>query len=214
VAGPERRAEAAIGRRRPHTGVTRCMNRAQRAVLPAPSEPRVRGAYYDCRYGQLHVHYAIPAGGGFDEATPLLCIASAPGSGRFFRPLLAPLGRDRCVYAPDLPGCGESDPVPSHASSADLAAALGDLIDSMQLRHVDLLAHESGVAIALALSQQRPTQVGRMVLSPDTESVRSEVRLLRYPSLVIDLRAADASGHDGPEFERQAMQLRNFLGLA
>jgi pimeloyl-ACP methyl ester carboxylesterase len=190
------------------------MNRAQRAVLPAASEPRVRRAYYDCRYGQLHVHYAIPAGGGFDEATALLCIAGAPGSGRFFRPLLAPLGRDRCVYAPDLPGCGESDPVPSRASSADLANALGDLLDSMRLRHVDLMAHESGVSIALALAQQRPTQIGRIVLSPDTESVRSEVRLLRHPSLVIDLRAADASGHDGPEFERQAMQLRNFLGLA
>jgi pimeloyl-ACP methyl ester carboxylesterase len=104
--------------------------------------------------------------------------------------------------------------VPSHASSADLAAALGDLLDSMRLRHIDLLAHESGVSIALALAQQRPAQVVRMVLSPDTESVRTEARLLRQPSLVIDLRAADASGHDGPEFERQAMQLRNFLGLA
>lgn len=190
------------------------MNRAQRAVLPAATEPRVRRAYFDCRYGQLHVHYAIPAGGGFDEATPLLCIAGAPGSGRFFGPLLAPLGRDRCVYAPDLPGCGESDPMPAHADSADLAAALGDLIDSMLLRQVDLLAHESGVAVALALAQQRPTQVARMVLSPDTESVRSEARALRQASLVIDLRAAEASGHDAPQFERQAMQLRNFLGLA
>jgi pimeloyl-ACP methyl ester carboxylesterase len=190
------------------------MNRPQRAVLPAPSEPRVRRAYFDCRYGQLHVHYAIPAGGGFDEATALLCIAGAPGSGRFFRPLLVPLGRDRCVYAPDLPGCGESDAVSSHASSADLAVALGDLADSMQLRHFDLLAHESGVEIAMALAQQRPTQVGRVVLSPDTESVRSDARLLRQPTLLIDLRAAEASGRDGAEFERHATQLRDFLGLA
>jgi pimeloyl-ACP methyl ester carboxylesterase len=210
-----------MARRTPQLGgacltprVIRCMNRAQRAVLPAPTEPRVRRAYFDCRYGQSHVHYAIPAGGGFDEATPLLCIAGAPGSGRFFRPLLVPLGRDRCVYAPDLPGCGESDPAPAHAGAADLAAALGDLIDSMLLRQIDILAHESGVAIALALAQQRPTQVARMVLSPDTEAVRGETRALRHPSLVIDLRAAEASGHDGPEFERQALQLRNFLGLA
>jgi pimeloyl-ACP methyl ester carboxylesterase len=190
------------------------MNRAQRAVLPAPSEPRVRRAYFDCRYGQLHVHYAIPAGGGFDEATALLCIAGDPGSGRFFRPLLAPLGRDRCVYAPDLPGCGESDAAPLHASSAELAAALGDMVDSMQLRHFDLLAHESGVEIALALAQQRPAQTGRVVLSPDTESVRSEARLLRQPQLLIDLRSAEASGHDGADLERHATQLRNFLGLA
>jgi pimeloyl-ACP methyl ester carboxylesterase len=195
-------------------GVTHCMNRAQRAVLPASSEPRVRRAYFDCRFGQLHVHYAIPAGGGFDEATPLLCIAGAPGTGRFFRPLLAPLGRDRCVYAPDLPGCGESDPVPSHGSSADLAAAMGDLLDSMQLRQFDLLAHESGIAIALALAQQRPNQLGRVVLSPDTEAVRSDARLLRQPMLLIDLRPAEASGHEPAELERPATQLRNFLGLA
>jgi pimeloyl-ACP methyl ester carboxylesterase len=190
------------------------MNRAQRAVLPAPAEPRVRRAYFECRYGQLHVHYAIPAGGGFEEATALLCIAGASGSGRFFRPLLAPLGRDRCVYAPDLPGCAESDPGPSHVSSADLAAALGDFLDSMLLRQIDLLAHESGVSIALAIAQQRPAQVGRVVLSPDTESVRGEARLLRQPALVIDLRATDASGHSGAALEHQAMQLRNFLGLA
>jgi pimeloyl-ACP methyl ester carboxylesterase len=190
------------------------MTRAQRAVLPAATEPRVRRAYFDCRYGQLHLHYAIPAGGGFDEATALLCIAGAPGSGRFFRPLLRPLARDRCVYAPDLPGCAESDAAPPHATSADLAAALGDLLDTMLLKQVDILAHESGVAIGLALLQQRPTQIGRVVLSPDTESVRNEARTLRHPSLVIDLRAADASGQDGPEFERHAMQLRNFLGLA
>ncbi|HEY1724490.1 MAG TPA: alpha/beta fold hydrolase [Steroidobacteraceae bacterium] len=190
------------------------MNRAQRAVFPAPSEPRVRRAYFDCRYGQLHVHYAIPAGGGFDEATPLLCIAGTPGSGRFFQPLLAPLGRDRCVYAPDLPGSGESDPVPSHPTSADLALALGDFLDSMHLRHIDLLAHESGVAIALALTQQRAAQVGRVLLSPDTESVRGEARSLRQPSLVIDLRSTDAGGHAAAEFERHANQLRVFLGLA
>lgn len=190
------------------------MSKARRAARAAPPEPRVRRAYFDCRYGQLHVHYAIPAGGGFDEATTLLCIAGAPGLGRFFRPLLLPLGRDRSVYAPDLPGCGESDPATAHISSADLAAALGDFLDSMHLRRIDLLAHESGTAVALALTQQRPNQVGRLVLSPSTDAVRAEVGALRHPTLVIDLRAADAGGHGALELERQAGQLREFLGLA
>src|SRR5580658_965860 len=190
------------------------MTKNRRATLSAPLEPRVRRAYFDCRYGQLHVHYALPAGGGFDEATTLLCIAGTPGSGRFFGPLLLPLGRDRSVYAPDLPGCGESDPAPEHVSSSDLAAALGDFLDWMHLRQFDLLAHESGVAIALALLAQRPTQVGRVVLSPATEPVRSEAAGLRQPHLVIDLRAAEAGGHNPIELERQASQLREFLGLA
>jgi pimeloyl-ACP methyl ester carboxylesterase len=173
----------------------------------------MRRAYFDCRYGQLHMHYAIPGGGGFDEATTLICIPGSPGVGRFFRPLLLPLGRDRSVYAPDLPGCGESDPQSGAPDGIDVAAALADFIDSMHLRQVDLLAHDSGVKVAVALAQQRPAQVGRIVLSPSTDAVRSEARMLKQPQLVIDLRPADAGGHDAAELERQAAQLREFLGL-
>jgi hypothetical protein len=190
------------------------MTKARRAISFMQTEPRLRRAYFDCRYGQLHMRYAIPAGGGFDEATTLLCLPGAPGSGRFFAPLLLPLGRDRSVYAPDLPGCGESDGGAEALSSAETAEALGDFLDSMHVRQVDLLAHEGGVQIAIAMLQQRPTQVARVVLSPDTDAVRSEARSLRHPSLVIDLRAADERAHGGSEFERQAAQLREFLGLA
>jgi len=191
------------------------MIRARRDVrVAAAAEPRMRRAYFECRYGQLHVHYAIPAGGGFDEATTLLCIPGTPGLGRFFRPLLMPLGRDRSVYAPDLPGCGESDPAPGPLDAVNAAAALGDFLDSMHLRQVDLLAHEGGVNIALALASQRPVQVGRVVLSPNTDAVRAEARGIKQPQLVIDLRPADAGGHNAAELERQAAQLRDFLGLA
>jgi pimeloyl-ACP methyl ester carboxylesterase len=190
------------------------MIRARRDVrVAAALEPRLRRAYFDCRYGQLHTHYAIPGGGGFDEATTLICIPGTAGLGRFFRPLLLPLGRDRSVYAPDLPGCGESDPQPGTPEGIDVAAALGDFMDSMHLRQVDLLAHDTGVRVALALAQQRSAQIGRLVLSPATDAVRNEVQGLKHPQLVIDLRPADAGGHNAAELERQAAQLREFLGL-
>ena len=178
-----------------------------------PADPRVRRAYFDCRYGQLHVHYAIPGGGGFDEATPLLCIPGAPGIGRFFLPLLVPLGRDRSVYAPDLPGCGESDPPTGPVGSADLGHALFDFLDSMHLRSVDLLAHDDGVGIALALVHMRPQQIGRLVLSPGSEAVQAEARALRHPTLVIDWPSARPSSRQVDEFEGQAAQLREVLGL-
>jgi len=190
------------------------MPKVRRVPQATKSEPRVRRAYFDCRYGQLHMHYAIPGGGGFDEGTTLLCIPGAPGTGRFYRPLLLPLGRDRSVYAPDLPGCGESDGPAGSLGSGDLAAALGDFLDSMHVRQLDLLANEGGVAVALALLQQRPTQVGRVVLSPPTEALRAEARALRHPALVIDLRGHEASGLDEQQFEHHATQLRDFLGLA
>jgi pimeloyl-ACP methyl ester carboxylesterase len=190
------------------------MIKARRATSILQTEPRLRRAYFDCRYGQLHMRYAIPGGGGFDEATTLMCIAGAPGSGRFFAPLLLPLGRDRSVYAPDLPGCGESDGSAEGLTNTAIAKALGDFLDSMHVRHVDLLAHDSGVAVAAALLQQRAAQVGRVVLSPATEAVRAEARTLRHPTLVIDLRAPDERAHGASELEQQAAQLREFLGLA
>src|SRR5579863_7527706 len=107
------------------------MSKARRAPSFMQTEPRLRRAYFDCRYGQLHMRYAIPAGGGFDEATTLLCIPGAPGSGRFFAPLLLPLARDRSVYAPDLPGYGESDGAAEPLTSIAIAEALGDFLDSM-----------------------------------------------------------------------------------
>lgn len=186
--------------------------RAVRAALPA--DPRVRRAYFDCRYGQLHVNYAIPGGGGFDEATPLLCIPGAPGVGRFFLPLLLPLGRDRSVYAPDLPGCGASDPPTGPVGSDDIAHALFDFLDSMRLRTIDVLAYEDGVNVALALVKMRPQHIGRLVFSPSSEAMQEEARSLRHATLVIDWPAADGPLRLSADFEQQAAHLRDFLGLA
>lgn len=129
------------------------------------AEPRVRRAYFESRYGQLHVHNAIPpGGGGFEEGTPLICLHGTQGSGRTFKDLLPLLGRDRSVYAPDLPGYGESDGPPQPMSAAEYTAVLGDFLDTMRLRHVDLLAHGAGSVLATELALARGPQVRRLVL--------------------------------------------------
>ena len=126
---------------------------------------RVRRTYFDCRYGQLHVHQAIPPGGGFDEATALLCLPGARGLGGFFSALLAPLGNNRSIYAPDLPGFGGSDAPPVAGGPEQWALAVADLLDSLHQRRVDVLAHAQGAATALALKAQRPALVRRMAWS-------------------------------------------------
>jgi pimeloyl-ACP methyl ester carboxylesterase len=144
--------------------------RSSRLAVKVPSaEPRVRRAYFDCRYGQLHMHFAMPTGGGFDEGVSVLCIAGAPGSGRYFQPLLAPLGRTRSVYAPDIPGCGESDAPETPVGPDALAAALLDFLDSMRLRVVDVLAEGSGHDIARALSATRAGLVRQLVHVADKQ---------------------------------------------
>lgn len=134
---------------------------------PVRSPPRLRRAYYECRFGQLHVHNAIPAGGGFDEKTALLCIHGSGATGRAFQELLAALGADRSIYAPDLPGAGESDPAPGLAMAEAALAALQDFLDTMRLREVDVLGVQEGALLARQLASVRGKAVRRVVLIGD-----------------------------------------------
>src|SRR5688572_6320916 len=126
--------------------------------------PRLRRAYFECRYGQLHVHNAIPSGGGFDEQTTLICLHASSVTGRSFLELSKLLGTTRSVYSPDIPGCGESDPPPGKLSSQGYAEAIGDFLDTMRFRQVDLLGVHSGAAIAAELAIARPKVVRRIVM--------------------------------------------------
>jgi pimeloyl-ACP methyl ester carboxylesterase len=130
----------------------------------AAAVPRVRRGYFESRYGQMHVHNAIPPGGGFDEATSLLCLHATPRSGGSLLPLLEIMGMDRSVYAPDLPGFGNSDPPPDQPDIADYAHAIGDFCTSMRFRQIDVVGYQTGALVAAELAVVLPTLVRRVVL--------------------------------------------------
>ena len=106
----------------------------------------------------------MPRGGGFEEGTPLLCLHDLPGSGRIFTRLLPLAGEDRSVYAPDLPGFGESDGPSTRTTMTDYAAALGDFLDSMRIRAVAVLGLRGGTVLATELALARKAQVSRVIL--------------------------------------------------
>ena len=160
--------------------------------------PRLRRAYYDCRYGQLHVHNAIPAGGGFDELTALVCVHDRAATGALFAPVLAGLGAERSIYAPDMPGYGQTDAAPAAAWADAGANAIADFLDSMRIRRFDLLASGDGAEVAALLLAQRSAAVRRYALLDPPAVVPSPAPGLTLPA------GADA----GQRIER----LREFFG--
>jgi pimeloyl-ACP methyl ester carboxylesterase len=124
---------------------------------------RTRRAYFDCRFGQLHVRTAFPTTGGFDEQVTLFCLHPDHSSSRMFARFLSEIADVRSVYAPDLPGLGESDASPT-LSVAEAAGAISDLADDLRLRQIDLLGVHSGAAVALELTAARKELVRRLVL--------------------------------------------------
>ena len=128
------------------------------------AEPRIRRGYFESRYGQLHVHNAIPPGGGFDEATSLICLHATPRSGDSLAPLMTLMGADRSVYVPDLPGYGYSDGPSAPPAITDYSEAVQDFCASMRFRQIDVLGYQVGALAAVELALALPKVVRRVVL--------------------------------------------------
>jgi pimeloyl-ACP methyl ester carboxylesterase len=155
-------------------------------LIDSPIQVRTRRAYFDCQFGQLHVRTAFPTTGGFDEQVTLVCLHPSDSSSRAFSRFMPNLADVRSIYAPDLPGYGESDSSPTR-SVADAAIAVSDLANDLRLRQIDVLGVQYGAGVALALAAARPELVRRLVLAavPTTDEPPAVTR--RY--LLVDVAA-------------------------
>lgn len=183
------------------------MVRPTTLALDSNNRVRTRRAYFDCRFGQLHVRTAFPTTGGFDEGAPLLCLHPMGSSGRVFEHFLAEIADDRSVYAPDLPGCGESDPAPT-ADARDAAAAVVDFAADLRLRQVDVLGFRFGAEVALELAVSHPALVRRLVLVAAPSLAALPV--VEKDSLVLRI---DANGPDGAVGSRGGLIRARFVDL-
>jgi pimeloyl-ACP methyl ester carboxylesterase len=172
------------------------------------SRVRTRRAYFDCKFGQLHVRTGFPSTGGFDEGTTLFCLHPSHGSSRTFARFLPEIADDRSVYAPDLPGFGESDPSPD-SDFVNAAGAVADLARDLRLRQIDLLGFQFGAGVALQLAAAQSDLVRRLVLLavPPIDALP----VIKQETLV--LRIAVGAGDDS-EWTKGTLQRPKFLDLA
>ena len=143
-----------------------------------PAPPRLRRAYFECRYGQLHVHNAIPAGGGFDELTTLICLHASSSTGRSFLELSRILGTSAFGVQPRHCRAAANPTRRRGADIAGYAEAIGDFLDSMRFRQVDLLGVHSGAAVAAELAIARPKLVRKSSWSARRRSTRPSARVI------------------------------------
>jgi pimeloyl-ACP methyl ester carboxylesterase len=134
------------------------------AAQGAATEASPRGSqvyFHDLTDGQVWVR-SHTAGRG----TPVLLLHDAPGGGRTLAGLYQGLAALRSVLLPDLPGCGESDPLPPEKSSlADHADALASVIEAWWTEAVHIYAVGVGAALALELNARHPNRVRALTLT-------------------------------------------------
>lgn len=99
-----------------------------------------------------------------DKANPaLLLLHGYASSSRTFRDVIPALSRVAYAIAPDLPGYGESEPVPTPSF-----AALGDAITEL-LRHLEvgqrfIYLHDWGAPVGLRIAMQAPELASGLII--------------------------------------------------
>lgn len=94
----------------------------------------------------------------------LVLVHQSPQSSQALLPWIEELAERFAVFAPDTPGFGHSDPLAlAQPTIPDLAAALGRLLQALDLGPVLLYGVHTGAAIAARLARDAPQQVAALV---------------------------------------------------
>ena len=111
------------------------------------------------RIRELEIH-CYTAG----EGPPLVLLHGDGDSGALWQWAMPALAGGDQVYAPDLPGFGDSAKPPVDYTPAFLEAVVGDLLDALGLERVTLVGNSLGGLVALRLALNAPERVAGLGL--------------------------------------------------
>jgi pimeloyl-ACP methyl ester carboxylesterase len=139
------------------------------------------------------------------RTTPVLLLHGVPQTATMWRGLLPELARDRAVIAPDLKGMGESEargPYDIPTLVAELAALVLHEVDGP----VDVIGHDWGGALGLALAADRPELVRRLIDVSGPYRKVDPLRTLYIPALALPVLPEVAFRLAGPDIARTAIR--------
>lgn len=142
------------------------------------------------------VHHTATVGGGrmhwvmAGRGEPLMLLHGWPETSHTWRKVIPLLAPHYLVIAPDLPGCGDSEPHPEGGRKRALAQRTRALVEHLGLGRICLVGHDKGMATAYAYAAQFRQEVRRLVLmDADLSAFGLEEKL--------DMRSPDAEWHLG-----------------
>jgi pimeloyl-ACP methyl ester carboxylesterase len=99
-----------------------------------------------------------------DPSNPgLLLLHGYASSSDTFRDVILPLSRAAHVIAPDLPGYGESDPLPA-PSFAAFSDAVAELLHHLGVGQRFIYLHDWGAPVGLSIAMQSPALVEGLII--------------------------------------------------
>lgn len=152
-------------RQRVQVEALRDMYRDGADAPPAPAVQPIAGRFVNrlvsVRGGQIRLRM-----NGEGAGRPLVALPAAGGSSIVIEPAVKSLLGTRPLVLVDYPAHGESDDLfgSDALSVAGLAAVVAEALQAAGIDGFDILGHELGAVVGLALAQARPSRVGSLAL--------------------------------------------------
>ncbi len=180
---------------------------ASPAVAPRASAA-TQEYFHDLPGGQILVRSR-----GHGAGTAVLLLHDAPGGGRPLLELHRALSAERTVLLPDLPCCGESDPLPEEGAAGAAPPALGeyaDVLAGLLAARVGCPLHVHGIGVGAALALELNAR------HPELVRALSITGLLRLPAaarrdMIGRLAPRIVLADDGSHWYRAWLMLRDSL---
>jgi pimeloyl-ACP methyl ester carboxylesterase len=155
------------------------------------------------------------------KGSPLVLLHGNSGSWTHWVRNIDALAARHTLYVPDLPGCGDSDPLPDPPTFAGLAATLWAGLDELFAGRpvIGLAGFSFGSVVAECMALERAGQVRRLVLlrgSFNDKSPRMPEGLVRWKHITdpVELAAAQRNNlavmmfHDSTKIDALAVSLQ------
>ena len=160
-----------------------------------PADPPAAERTHEVVVDGLRVAYR--ARGTLDGARPIAVVLHGWGAtSAAVASIQACLADSHDSVAPDLPGFGASDPVPTVWGSTEYLDCITRFLDQLGIRRASIIGHSRGGHFAFALAAEHPDRVDRLVLI-DSAGIRGR-RGAAYQARVLAFKAGRRVLHSRP----------------